>query len=93
MPANIMVDTEDPHYANSLFSPEVLKQFSGLFGYLGEDATIELKIRDYYMIAVILAVLVIVILIIVFILVITHKIRHESVKSFDQKNEFLFDEE
>ena len=93
MPANIQVDTEDPYYANSLFSPETLKQFSGLFGFLGDDATIELKIRDYYMIFVILAVLVVVILIIVFILVITHKIRHESVKNFDQKNDFLFDEE
>ena len=93
MPTNIINDTSDPFFAFTMFDPAVLEEYSGLFGYLGEDANIQFKVRDALMLVYIIGGILLLIIIIVIILVVIHKSRANKLQKFDEKNNFLFDTE
>ena len=93
MPTNISNDTSDPFFAFALFDPVVLEEYSGLFGYLGDNANIQFKIRDAMTLVYIIGGILLVIVLIVIILVVVHRSRANKLQKFDEKNNFLFDTE
>ena len=93
MPSNITNNTADPYFSFDLFDNAVLEEYSGLFGYLGENANIQFKVRDTLMLVYIIGGILLVIIAIVIILVLVHKSRANRLQKFDEKNNFLFDTE
>lgn len=93
MPTNIVVDTSDPYYNYSLFDENVLEEYGGLFGYLGQNANIIFKISNYYVLIIVGCSILLLLLVVIITLVIVHKIRNKSLKKFDEDNNFLFDSE
>ena len=93
MPSNITNHTADPYFSFDLFDNEVLEEYSGLFGYLGENANIQFKVRDTLTLVYIIGGIILLIIAIVIILVLVHKSRANKLQKFDEKNNFLFDTE
>jgi hypothetical protein len=93
MPTNILLDTSDPYYNYSLFDENVLEEYGGLFGYLGQNANVIFKISNYYVFIIVGCSILLLLLVVIITLVIVHKIRNKSLKKFDEDNNFLFDSE